>query len=126
LSDPQRNRAAFLDFVDLFYTQRNPKAALEKYVAEDYIQHNPALAQGRAAAIEFLTLLFSKPQARFTIKRMLVDGELAVVHVHGQPDPAQKGVAVADFYRFAEGKIVEHWDVIQPITDAAVNPLAFF
>jgi len=117
------NRAVMEDFIELFYAERRVAEAFARHVAPDYIQHNPNIADGRDAAIAFLEPKFGAPGARFTVKRLIVDGDLAVVHLHGQPDPATPGVAVADIYRLERGKIVEHWDVIQPVAQGP-NPRA--
>jgi predicted SnoaL-like aldol condensation-catalyzing enzyme len=121
-----RNRALITDFARLFYTEKDVRAAFEKYVAPDYIQHNPNIVDGRDAAVEALTPLFSRPDARFDIKRILVDGDYAVIHLHGRGNATDRGGAVADLYRLQDGKIVEHWDVIQPIPEKPVNPHAMF
>lgn len=121
-----RNRAVVEDFARLFYAEKNVRAAFEKYVVEDYIQHNPNIADGREAAIAALEPKFSSPTARFTIKRILVDRDHAVIHLHGQPDPASRGGAVADIYRLKDGMIVEHWDVLQPVPEHAANPHPMF
>jgi predicted SnoaL-like aldol condensation-catalyzing enzyme/catechol 2,3-dioxygenase-like lactoylglutathione lyase family enzyme len=113
------NRGIMEDFVALFYAERRVADAFERHVAPDYIQHNPAIADGRDAAIAFLEPKFGAPGATFDVKRLIVDGDFAVVHLHGRPDPAQPGVAVADIYRLEGGKIVEHWDVLQPVVQSA-------
>jgi len=115
-------RAMIADFVELFYVQRRPRAAFEKYVAADYVQHSPGLTDGPDAALQMLEPLFGREGARFDVKRIVVDDPFVVVHLHGRPDPALPGVAVADFYRVKDGKIVEHWDVIQPVVENRVNP----
>lgn len=122
----ERNRAIIKDFAEILYTQRNPRAAMMKYVATDYIQHNPRAGDGRDAAIALLVPLFGAPGAKFEIKRIIVDRDLAVIHVHGRPDPTTAGVVAIDIYRLKDGKIVEHWDAVQPITPSAVNPHPFF
>lgn len=122
----ETNRAIVTDFARLFYTERNPKAAFAKYVAPNYIQHNPNVGDGRDAALSMVGPLFGKPGAQFEIKRIIVDGDMAVVHLNGRPDPKGKGVAVADIYRLLHGKIVEHWDVIQPVPETTINPHPFF
>ena len=90
-------------------------AAFEKYVAEDYIQHNPGIADGRSAAIAALTPKFSNANARFEIKRMLVDDDFAMIHLHARISSDARGGAVADMYRLKGGKIVEHRNVLQPV-----------
>ena len=126
MSLTEANRAIVTDFARILYTQRNPQIAFAKYVAPDYVQHNPNVGDGRDAALAMLGGLFGGPGATFEIKRIIVDHNLAVVHVYGRPDPAGKGVAVADIYRLSHGKIVEHWDVLQPIADTTANPHPFF
>ena len=111
------NRAAFEQFCDLFYTQKRVADAFAYLVSDAYIQHNPTLADGPAAAVEALTPKFDgDPDSRFEIQRILVDGDLAMVHVRasstGRPD-----AAVADIYRFDDGKLVEHWDVLQAVPE---------
>jgi predicted SnoaL-like aldol condensation-catalyzing enzyme len=122
----ERNRVIVTDFARLFYTERNVRAAFDKYVVADYIQHNPGIGDGRAAAVGMLEPMFSRPGATFEIKRIMVDGDFAVIHLKGRGDPATRGAAVADIYRLKDGKIVEHWDVLQPIPETASNPHPMF
>lgn len=114
------NRAAFERFVDLFYTRKRVREAFEFLVAEDYRQHNPNIADGPESAIAALTPKFDDaPEARFDVERILVDGDHAMVHVRASY-PGRPDAAVADIYRFADGRIVEHWDVLQAVpADAA-------
>lgn len=122
----ERNRLIVEDFARIFYTERDVERAFLKYVVPDYIQHNPGLADGRQPAIDALKPMFSKPGARFEVKRILVDGDLAVIHLFGQGDPATPGAAVADIYRLKGGKIVEHWDILQPMPAKSANPHPMF
>lgn len=122
----EANRAIVTDFARLFYTERNVRGAFLKYVAPDYVQHNPGIADGRDAAIAALEPKFSAPGARFDVKRILVDGDYAMIHLHGRADPASPGGAVADIYRLSHGRIVEHWDVLQPMPTASKNPHPMF
>ena len=70
-----------------------------------------------AAAVEALTPKFDgSPDARFEIQRILVDGDLAMVHVKASR-PGRPDAAVADIYRFGDGKLVEHWDVLQAVPE---------
>ena len=120
------NRAIITEFAEIFYHERNVRKAFEKFVsAEQYIQHNPTIADGRESAIAALHDKFGHPNANFEIKKILVDGDLAVVHVRAFPSGG-KEAAVADFYRLENGKVVEHWDVLQVVPDTAQNDNTMF
>ncbi len=80
--------AMIADFADLFYTQRQPRRAFEKYVSPDYIQHSPNITDGPEAALAMLEPLFGHEDARFEIKRIIIEDPYAVIHLHGRPDPA--------------------------------------
>ena len=111
------NRAAFEQFCDLFYTQKRVRDAFEFLVSDNYRQHNPTIPDGPESAIRMLTPKFDEsPDALFEIQRILVDGDFAVAHVKASR-PGNPDAAVADFYRFADGRIVEHWDVLQAVPD---------
>lgn len=119
-------RADFERFCDLFYTQKRVRAAFEFLVSQNYIQHNPNIPDGPEPAIEMLTPKFDgSPDASFEIQRMLVDGDLAMVHVKASR-PGKPDAAVADIYRFAGGRIVEHWDVLQPVPEDPVSSHPMF
>lgn len=122
----ERNRAIITDFARLFYTDRDVRTAFDRYVAKDYIQHNPGILDGRDAAIAALAPMFARPGSRYDVKRILVDGDMAMIHLHGRGGPDGLGGAVADIYRLKDGKIVEHWDVLQPIKADTVNPHPYF
>lgn len=123
---PADNRRIVADFARIFYVEKDVKRAFETYVAADYIQHNPGIADGREAAVKALAPMFARPDARFDVKRILVDGDYAAIHLHGRGDASTAGAAVADIYRLKGGKIVEHWDVIQPMPTSAANPHPMF
>ena len=122
----ESNRAIVVRFVDLFYRQKQVRAAFEAYVAEDYIQHNPEIADGRDAAIQVLEPMFSRPTFTIDVKRILVDGDIAVVHLHARSAPGERGGSVMDMFRFKNGKIVEHWDVLQDVPEKSANPHPMF
>lgn len=124
--ETEQNRRVMTAFAQQFYAKRDVRGAFDRYVAPDYIQHNPGIADGRAAAIAALEPLFSKPGARFDVRRIIVDGDLAVIHLRGRASPDERGGAVADIYRLSGGKIVEHWDVIQPIAETTVSSHPYF
>lgn len=116
-------RSVMNRFADQFYARKDVRGAFEGYVVPDYIQHNPGLADGRDAAVTALAPMFAAPGAQFDVKHLLVDGNFALIHLFGRGDPKTSGAAVVDLYRMHAGRIVEHWDVIQPIK-AGTDPLA--
>jgi len=120
------NRSIVEDFADLFYGRRRVRQAFERHVSRNYIQHNPGLIDGPDAALEMLEPMFARAGARFEVKRILVDGDLAAIHLFGCGDPSTPGAAVVDLYRLEDGKIVEHWDVIQPMPESSINPHPMF
>lgn len=122
----EANRKIVSDFARIFYAERDVRKAFMTFVSPDYIQHNPGIANGRGAAIAALEPMFSRAGAKFDVKRIIVDGDYAVIHLHGRGDPATAGAAVADIYRLKNGKIVEHWDVLQPIPAHSANPHPMF
>jgi predicted SnoaL-like aldol condensation-catalyzing enzyme len=126
MSLTEQNRQIVEAFADIFYRQKDVRKAFMEYVSDNYIQHNPNILDGREAAIDMLEPKFSNPEASFDIKRILVDGDLAVIHLHGKMSKTHLGGAVADFFRLENGKIVEHWDVLQPVPENAVNPHPMF
>ena len=122
----ESNRAVILEFADSLYRRHDVRRAFENYVVPDYVQHNPGIIDGREAAVAFLEPMFSRSDATFEIKRIIVDGDLAVIHLFGRGDSNTRGAAVCDIYRLENGKIVEHWDVIQPVPESARNPHPLF
>lgn len=110
-----RNRAAFLDFVRLYYDEMKVRDAFERYVHIDYMQHNPAVTDGREAAVAHLESLLARPTVTMDVRRLLVDGDYAVAHLIGRQGPEDPGHALMNIFRFEDGMIVEHWDVAQPV-----------
>jgi len=122
----EANRKIVEDFANIFYREKNVRKAFLKYVKEDYIQHNPNIPDGREAAIEMLEPKFSSVSASFDIKRILVDGNLAAIHLHGRFSQDNPGGAVVDLFRLEDGNIAEHWDVFQTVPEKSINPHPMF
>ena len=120
-----RNRAAFLDFVRLYYGERKVREAFDRYVAVDYQQHNPNIADGREAAVAWLLKMTTGSTVRMDIRRITVDGDYAVVHLHASQGPSDPGHVIMNLFRLRDGIIQEHWDVTQavPATTASGRPL---
>jgi predicted SnoaL-like aldol condensation-catalyzing enzyme len=118
-------------FLQEFYIEKKVRASFEKWVDPGYIQHNPYAQTGREAAIQFLTkFVEDNPGQRTEIRRIIADGSLVAAHSHGwQEDgsPEQKrGFAVVDMFRVEHCKVMEHWDVVQPVPETAANTNTMF
>jgi predicted SnoaL-like aldol condensation-catalyzing enzyme len=124
-SETETNRRVITEFARLMYIERDPAAALERCASAQYTQHNAMVPDGRDAAASFLTRLYSDPDSLFDVQRILVDGPLAALHVRAHP-VGRPLLAVADFYRLADGLIVEHWDVIQEVPATSANQNSMF
>ena len=114
-------------FSQLFFVEKKWREAFTTYVAEDYIQHNPFAQDGRAAALEHLGPIFdANPQLKVDIKRVFGDESHVAVHYHSMLKPGTLGFAAVDMFRVKDCKIVEHWDVIQPMPETSANPHPMF
>lgn len=120
------NKAAVLAFYEKGLNQKDADAAL-KYVGDRYVQHNPNAADGPEGFRKFIAFLRDKfPQSRSEIKRVFTDGDYVILHVHAVRQPGDRGSAIIDIFRLEQGKIVEHWDAVQPIPEQSANPNGMF
>ena len=120
------NKAAVLAFYERGLNQKDADAAL-KYVGDRYVQHNPNAADGPEGFRKFIAYLRDKfPQSRSEIKRVFTDGDYVILHVHAVRQPGDRGSAIIDIFRLEQGKIVEHWDAVQPIHEQSANPNGMF
>jgi predicted SnoaL-like aldol condensation-catalyzing enzyme len=96
--------------------------AASKFIGERYVQHNPLIADGPKGFKTFFSFLKATfPKLRGEIKRVVAEGDYVIVHTHGVRVPGERGAAIVDIFKLEDGKIVEHWDVVQPIPEDAVN-----
>lgn len=125
LAVEEANRALVLTFYDRFFNQHDLDAA--HAVADGYRQHNPHVPDGKAPFVSYFTGYFrNNPQSRARIVRSAADGDLVWLHLHSTNGEADRGRAVIDIFRVEDGKIVEHWDVIQGVPAESANDNTMF
>lgn len=125
-SQIEPNKAFVVAFYEMAFVQHRGPEAAAKYLAEDYIQHNPYTATGRQAFIDYVVGAHKEhPRSTSRIKRVIAEGDLVVLHVHDATDANDRGRAVVDIFRVENGRIAEHWDVIQdiPAEDVSGNTM---
>ncbi|MGY4175253.1 putative SnoaL-like aldol condensation-catalyzing enzyme [Bradyrhizobium sp. USDA 4518] len=122
----EANRKAVLAFYEKGLNQKDADAALA-YVGNRYVQHNPGAADGPEGFRKFIGFLREKfPNSHSEIKRSFVDGDYVILHVHAVREPGTRGNAIVDIFKLEDGKIVEHWDVAQPIPENPANSNTMF
>jgi len=100
----------------------NPRDAVDRYVGDRYIQHNPAVGDGKEPFIEYFERMGAEyPGKTIEFVRTVCEGDLVALHTH-QIWPGGDEYVTMDFFRFdSAGKIVEHWDSMQEIPDTSAN-----
>ena len=116
------NKSNAITFYKMAY-EGNPKKATELYIGDEYIQHNPDVADGLAGFIEYFERMQAEyPKKSIEFVRCIAEGDLVALHTH-QVWPGNDQYVTMDFFRFdANGKICEHWDAIQQIPKKSANP----
>ncbi len=108
------NKELITKFYQEFFNEHNIESA-NKYVAENYIQHNPGLDQGRKALMEGFQIKFeTEPDFHLNIIKIIEEEDMAAVYLKNVDSQGKTKCRVVDIYRIAEGKLAEHWDVLQP------------
>ena len=119
----ETNKHLFLDAFARFAA--GDVDVLRTVLHEDFVEHSPGNPSGRDAWVDFIA---ASPlvSARMQLQRVLADGDLVAVHYRAAFPDGSPDLAVVDIWRFADGLIVERWDVVQPVPDAADTPHGMF
>lgn len=123
MADVERNKQTVVEFYELAFNGKQPEQAVEKYVGSRYIQHNPQAPDGPEAFIGFVKAF---PEANVDIRRVFADGDIVITHSLLKFTPDDRGSVAVDFFRLEDGKVVEHWDVLQPFPEESANPHPMF
>ncbi len=122
-----KNKQNAQAFYDLMFNQCRPREAIEMYAGDEYIQHNPHVADGKEAFIEYFERMAAEyPGKRTHFIRSIAEDDYVVLHCH-QVWPNSDDYAGIDIFGFDEnGKVVEHWDVLQVVTNESKNDNGLF
>lgn len=120
-SQLETNKTNAIAFYRMAY-EGNPREAAERYTGDQYIQHNPLVADGKEPFIAYFERMAAEyPDKSIDFVRAVAEGDLVALHTH-QTWPGDEEYITMDFFRFDEqGKIVEHWDAIQQIPETSAN-----
>ena len=123
----EANKSIVREWNDLALNQRKPEEAVAKYLGPNYRQHNPGAADGAEPFIGFVKWFAQTyPDFRMESKRIIAEGDCVVLHSHLIRKPGERGTAVVDIFRLENGKIVEHWDVLQEVPETSANNNTMF
>ena len=123
----EEHKEVVVGYLETALNARQPAQAVAAYVGPRYVQHNPQAPDGPEAFIAFVQAFTQQfPDVRIDIKRVVAEDDLVVTHSLLTLSPADRGTAAVDIFRLEDGKIVEHWDVIQRVPETAANDNTMF
>ncbi|MEN9353339.1 MAG: hypothetical protein RL318_664 [Fibrobacterota bacterium] len=122
----EANRKLVVDFYEQVFNKHDVAGGATLLV-EDYKQHNPRVPNGKAPFVAYFTGFFKEhPASKAHIVRSSTDRDLVWLHLHSTQDAKDSGRAIVDIFRVKDGRIVEHWDVIQAVPETSANSNTMF
>jgi predicted SnoaL-like aldol condensation-catalyzing enzyme len=123
----EANKRIVQEWHELAINQCKPEEAVAKYLGPHYRQHNPGAGDGPEPFIATVKRIAQNfPDFRMESKRIIAEGDTVVLHSHLVLKPGDRGSAVVDIFRLENGKIVEHWDVVQEVPEKSANNNTMF
>lgn len=110
----QKNKEVIKKFYQEFFNDHIVESA-DKYVREDYVQHNPGVEQGREGLKKaFAQKFIEHPEFALDIKMLIAEDNMVAVYLKNVDPQGNTRCRVVDIYRLEDGMLAEHWDVLQP------------
>ena len=126
MTKEEQNKKVVVDYYQTAFNG-NPEKAVADHFGERYVQHNPQAEDGPEAFIGFVKWLRGEyPELTLHIKRVIAEGDMVAAHSHLVLTPGKPGRALADVFRLENGKVVEHWDIIQDVPESSANSNGMF
>lgn len=120
----EANKKMVAEFYQQLFGDKDT-SAIDKYLSPTYIQHNPSLPDGSAALKNAVTQWFAgAPKDKVDVRHLSADGDL--VYIHTRSNMGGKTFSIIDIFRIENGKIAEHWDVMQEVPDKSANDHPMF
>jgi predicted SnoaL-like aldol condensation-catalyzing enzyme len=127
MADLEENKRIVKEYYELAFNEGKPQEAVDRYLGPRYTQHNPQAADGGEAFVGFVTWYRGEfPGLSVDIKRIVAEGDLLVTHGLIRTSAEDRGTAAVDIFRVEDGKVVEHWDVLQPVPEESANDNTMF